>query len=41
MRPDARPQALKNRWGIYWNTTLKIFSGREQRRWLGIELLPQ
>ena len=35
MRPDARPQALKNRRRIRWNT-LRIFSGRERRRWLQI-----
>ena len=32
MRPDARPQAWKNRRRIRWNT-LRIFSGRERRRW--------
>jgi hypothetical protein len=32
MRPDARPQARKNRRRIRWNT-LRIFSGRERRRW--------
>ena len=32
MRPDARPQARKNRTRIRW-ITLKIFSGRERRRW--------
>src|SRR6267143_5347132 len=31
-RPDARPQARKNRRCIRWNT-LRIFSGRERRRW--------
>ena len=30
--PDARPQAWKNRRCIRWNT-LRIFSGRERRRW--------
>ena len=35
MRPDARPQARKNRRCIRWNT-LRIFSGRERRRWLRI-----
>ena len=35
MRPDARPQAWK-RWRYSrWNT-LRIFSGRERRRWLRI-----
>ena len=29
---DARPQARKNRRRIHWNT-LRIFQGREQRRW--------
>src|ERR1041385_2190760 len=32
MRPDARPQVWKNRRRIRWNT-LRIFSGRERRRW--------
>jgi hypothetical protein len=34
-RPDARPQARKNRRCIRWNTwnTLRIVSGRERRRW--------
>jgi hypothetical protein len=32
MRPDARPQARKNRRCIRWNT-LRIFSGRERCRW--------
>jgi len=32
VRPDVRPQARKNRRGIRWNT-LRIFSGRERRRW--------
>jgi hypothetical protein len=32
MRPDARPQARENRRRIRWNT-LRIFSGRERRRW--------
>ena len=32
MRPDARPQARKNRRCIRW-ITLRIFSGRERRRW--------
>ena len=32
MRPDARPQAWKNRRCIPWNT-LRIFSGRERHRW--------
>ncbi len=32
---DARPQALKNRKRIRWNT-LRIVQGREQRRCLGI-----
>ena len=32
MRPDARPQAWKSRTRIRWNT-LRIFSGRERRRW--------
>jgi hypothetical protein len=31
VRPDARPQARKNRRCIRWNT-LKIFSGRERHR---------
>jgi hypothetical protein len=31
-RPDARPQAWKNRRRIRWNT-LRIFSDRERRRW--------
>ena len=31
VRPDARPQARKNRRRIRWNT-LRIFSGRERRR---------
>ena len=35
VRPDARPQARKNRRRIRWNT-LRIFSGRERRRWLWI-----
>jgi hypothetical protein len=35
MQPDARPQAWKNRRCIRWNT-LRIFSGRERRRWLRI-----
>ena len=35
VRPDARPQARKNRRRIHWNT-LRIFSGRERRRWLRI-----
>ena len=35
MRPDARPQARKNRRRIRWNT-LRIFSSRERRRWLRI-----
>ena len=35
MRPDVRPQARKNRRCIRWNT-LRIFSGRERRRWLRI-----
>jgi hypothetical protein len=35
VRPDARPQVRKNRRRIRWNT-LRIFSGREQRRWLWI-----
>src|SRR5512141_2332118 len=35
VRPDARPQARKNRRRIRWNT-LRIFSGRERRRWLRI-----
>ncbi len=30
--PDARPQAWKNRRCIRWNP-LRIFSGRERRRW--------
>ena len=30
--PDARPQNRKNRKRIRWNT-LRIFSGRERRRW--------
>src|SRR5438445_10908572 len=33
--PDARPQARKNRRRIRWNT-LRIFSGRERRRWLRV-----
>ena len=32
VRPDARPQARKNRRRIRWNT-LRIFSGRERHRW--------
>src|SRR4249920_4278254 len=32
MRPDARPQARKNRRRIHWNT-LRIFQGRKRRRW--------
>jgi len=32
VRPDARPQAWKNRRRIRWNT-LRIFSGRERCRW--------
>ena len=32
VRPDARPQAWKNWRCIRWNT-LRIFSGRERRRW--------
>ena len=32
VRPDARPQARKNRRCIRWNT-LRIFSDRERRRW--------
>ena len=32
VRPDARPQAWKNWRRIRWNT-LRIFSGRERRRW--------
>jgi hypothetical protein len=32
---DARPQARKNRSRIRWNT-LRIFQGRERRRWLQI-----
>jgi hypothetical protein len=32
MRPDARPQARKNRRRIRWNT-LRIFLNRERRRW--------
>ena len=32
MRPDARPQAWKNRRRIRWNT-LRIFFGRARRRW--------
>jgi len=32
MRLDARPQAWKNRRCIRWNT-LRIFPGRERRRW--------
>jgi hypothetical protein len=32
VRPDARPQAWKNRRCIRWNTS-RIFSGRERRRW--------
>jgi hypothetical protein len=35
MRPDARPQARENWRRIRWNT-LRIFSGRERRRWLWI-----
>src|SRR6266852_3559590 len=35
VRPDARPQARKNRRRIPWNT-LRIFSGRERCRWLRI-----
>jgi len=34
VRPHARPQAWKNRRCIRRNTnTLRIFSGRERRRW--------
>ncbi|MBI5315812.1 MAG: response regulator transcription factor [Nitrospirae bacterium] len=33
IQPDARPQARKNRRRIHWNT-LRIFQGRERRRWL-------
>jgi hypothetical protein len=29
---DARPQARKNRRRIRWNT-LRVFPGRERRRW--------
>ena len=40
VRPDLRPQARKNRRYIRWNTirwnTLRIFPGRERRRWLQI-----
>ena len=32
MLTDARPQARKNRRRIRWNT-LRIFLGRERRRW--------
>jgi len=32
VRPDARPQARKNRRSIRWNTS-RIFSSRERRRW--------
>src|SRR6267143_1102688 len=32
VRPGARPQVLKNRRCIRWNT-LRIFSGRVRRRW--------
>jgi hypothetical protein len=32
VRPGARPQVRKNRRRIRWNT-LRIFSGRERRRW--------
>ena len=32
MRPDARPQARKNRRHIHWNT-LRIFSSRARCRW--------
>ncbi len=32
VRPDARPQAWKNRIRIRWNT-LRIFSGRTRRSW--------
>jgi len=35
VRPGARPQTRKNRRCIRWNT-LRIFSGRERRRWLQI-----
>src|SRR6266850_6956009 len=35
VRPDARPQARKNRRCIRWNT-LRIFSGRARRRWARI-----
>ena len=35
VRPDARPQAPKNRRCIRWNA-VRIFSGRERRRWLRI-----
>ena len=38
IRPDARPQARENRRRIRWNTnTLRIFSGRERRRWSWID----
>ena len=32
VRPDVRSQAQKNRRCIHWNA-LRIFSGRERRRW--------
>jgi len=32
MQPDARLQARNNRKRILWNT-LRIFQGRERRRW--------
>jgi len=32
VRPDAKPQARKNRRCIRWNT-VRIFSGRARRRW--------
>ena len=35
MRPGAGPQARKNRRRIRWNT-LRIFWGRERRRWMQI-----
>jgi len=35
VRPDARPQARKNRRRIRWNT-LRIASCRERCRWLRI-----
>jgi hypothetical protein len=33
MQPDERRKARKNRRRIHWNT-VRIFQGRERRRWL-------